>query len=476
MDEAALLLNDSAKVTFTYLVQAGWLKRAINEFSDELAVNNIPLLTKIATVVPVVAGTTTIPLPADALIPILLEERASGSTNAFVQMSPVDTIPTGLTPEDSFGIWTFQGTLLNSVPVIDVPNANSTREVRVTYQKFLPYVGLDGTTDFSTSLTVTSKRFLSSKTAEFIARFVLQNDKRARELKDESAKSLYRIIQIWVKFRQTNPIRKSRYRNPTSSGPGSSAVAGGTGGVDLTNVAFVNLGNIFSLLQTFQAGFSSQALSTFLAGIRNSSVNPRSQFNETDQGVGLKNWDIFIDGQVFSIRSLDDAYALILNLIQINRSGDLVSTGILSTLGGSVRFPATQVPSAGANDLDDYEEGTWTPGLTFGGASVGMTFSNRIGGYTKIGNQLAFEGRITLTAKGSSVGGAVITGLPFTYGGSAFPAFIADPVTGFAGLTASVWAAVSGTSLNLFQGPRTGLDNTNFSNTSELRFCGVYRV
>jgi len=52
----------------------------------------------------------------------------------------------------------------------------------------------------------------------------------------------------------------------------------------------------------------------------------------------------------------------------------VVQTGYSSVDGGSpvaasseatyVQFPATQVASADANRLDDYEEGTWTPDLT----------------------------------------------------------------------------------------------------------------
>lgn len=217
MDESALLLNDSAKITFTYTVQTGWLKRAINEFSDELAVNSIKLLNRIQVVAPVISTTTTIPLPTDCLIPIKLEERALGSSDDFTYMYEVDSISPNLSPQVSFRFWTFAGTLLNSVPVISVPNASTTREVRVTYERFLPYAGVDASTDFSTSLTINSKRFLASKTAEFITRFVLQNDKRATELKDESAKSLYRLIQIWVRKNQSIPIRRSRFSQPSDA-------------------------------------------------------------------------------------------------------------------------------------------------------------------------------------------------------------------------------------------------------------------
>ena len=85
-----------------------------------------------------------------------------------------------------------------------------------------------------------------------------------------------------------------------------------------------------------------------------------------------------------------------------------------SVTGGAVSFPATQVPSAGANDLDDYEEGTWTPGISFGGGTTGITYGTQTGSYTKVGRLVTCFGNLTLTAKGSSTGQARITGLPFT--------------------------------------------------------------
>jgi 3D (Asp-Asp-Asp) domain-containing protein len=80
----------------------------------------------------------------------------------------------------------------------------------------------------------------------------------------------------------------------------------------------------------------------------------------------------------------------------------------------AIAFPATQVASSDANTLDDYEEGTWTPGVSFGGASVGITYTVQSGGYTKIGSQVTVWAQIAMSAKGSSTGTARITGLPFT--------------------------------------------------------------
>ena len=72
--------------------------------------------------------------------------------------------------------------------------------------------------------------------------------------------------------------------------------------------------------------------------------------------------------------------------------------------------------TAAANALDDYEEGTWTMGISFGSASVGVTYDINTGTYTKIGRQVTVNGVLVLTNKGSSTGGVLLTGLPFTIG------------------------------------------------------------
>jgi hypothetical protein len=72
----------------------------------------------------------------------------------------------------------------------------------------------------------------------------------------------------------------------------------------------------------------------------------------------------------------------------------------------------------GAEALSAYDEGfvtnAWTPVVTFGGASVGQTYSLQRGIYLKIGKICFIVGNVTFTAKGSSTGQARITGLPFT--------------------------------------------------------------
>jgi len=81
---------------------------------------------------------------------------------------------------------------------------------------------------------------------------------------------------------------------------------------------------------------------------------------------------------------------------------------------GQIKFPASQNASANANTLDDYEEGTWTPALTFGGGSTGMTWTLQVGWYTKVGNVVTAGWNLQTLTKGSSTGAATLAGLPFS--------------------------------------------------------------
>ena len=63
--------------------------------------------------------------------------------------------------------------------------------------------------------------------------------------------------------------------------------------------------------------------------------------------------------------------------------------------------------------LNAYEEGTWTPGLSFAGGTTGITYSERNGKYTRIGRQVTVEVEIALNSKGTSSGRVQIGNLPF---------------------------------------------------------------
>jgi hypothetical protein len=99
-------------------------------------------------------------------------------------------------------------------------------------------------------------------------------------------------------------------------------------------------------------------------------------------------------------------------------TGAISATELITASKGIV-FPATQVASAGANTLDDYEEGSWTPEIgTTGGSSTGRTYSAQTGTYTKIGNIVTVNFTVTLSAKGTGSGNPGLGGLPFAMASS----------------------------------------------------------
>jgi len=93
----------------------------------------------------------------------------------------------------------------------------------------------------------------------------------------------------------------------------------------------------------------------------------------------------------------------------------LALQGATSQSGTGITFPATQSASSNANTLDDYEEGTWTPAITYGDSTGTVTFSDAT--YTKVGRLVTIF--LTMTpattfSVNSSSGTPRITGLPFT--------------------------------------------------------------
>jgi hypothetical protein len=126
-----------------------------------------------------------------------------------------------------------------------------------------------------------------------------------------------------------------------------------------------------------------------------------------------------------------------------------------------------------------YAEGTWTPGLTFGGGSTGMTFSSQSGTYTRIGRVVLFDGVIILTAKGSSTGNALITGLPITPGGTNAASLRVSALTSGVGDTFLQCLVNTDTTISLQDigsGASAALTHVDFGDTSTVRVSGFYRV
>ena len=145
-----------------------------------------------------------------------------------------------------------------------------------------------------------------------------------------------------------------------------------------------------------------------------------------------------------------------------------------------IEFPATQVASASANNLDDYEEGTFTP--TVGGStSAGTaTYTQQVGVYTKIGRQVSIQIDLGWNS-GTGVGDLRINGLPFNDGSSTNPAvtivFI-DQIVFTALNYATAYIASLSNRIDIIQSPIGGgnVTNVNYDDAGRIILNATYFV
>jgi hypothetical protein len=149
-----------------------------------------------------------------------------------------------------------------------------------------------------------------------------------------------------------------------------------------------------------------------------------------------------------------------------------------------IQFPATQVPSADPNALDDYEEGTWTPVLTFATpGDLALTYAAQTGAYTKIGRVVVLDFTVTTSAftHTTASGNLTMTGAPFAAATQIFGGFFAFNGITKAGYTQFV-AQIQASSI-LFNASGSGVAESGVSapdvptgGTVRLRGSLIYRV
>jgi hypothetical protein len=175
-----------------------------------------------------------------------------------------------------------------------------------------------------------------------------------------------------------------------------SGSATGTGQLQVIRAA--NDGSTRFLVANTNAGssavsymlFGNDAYNAGYAGIRaTSSTNTTAEFGGAGNGLNIFN----------NVSSLT-----------LGTGGTTRMTITQSGVTG-IQFAPTQVASADANTLDDYEEGTWTPNATSSTGS--LTSFTSAGNYTKVGRTVYIIGRVVITSVGSAGGQMNISGLPF---------------------------------------------------------------
>jgi len=124
----------------------------------------------------------------------------------------------------------------------------------------------------------------------------------------------------------------------------------------------------------------------------------------------------------------------------------------------------------------DYETGTWTPTVEFGGGTTSITYSHNLGRYTKIGNIVTADLQIIMTSKGSSTGAATITTLPFTVNGNDFSGIEIGLVYNMSAVPNDGY--VTGTTFYLYNRTttNTATDNDDFADNTRIAIRVTYGI
>ena len=206
--------------------------------------------------------------------------------------------------------------------------------------------------------------------------------------------------------------------------------------------------------------------------------------------IGTTNLVINEIGAVFNVRIEGDTDA---NLFYTDATNSRVGVGLINPtekleVVGNIKLSGNVIPASGfgidfaatsgtgtSELLADYEEGTWTPTIAFGGASVGVTYGSRSGVYTKIGRMVYFTFSFALTSKGSSTGNITITGLPFTSTniGQAMLRFSYNAAFPSLPILSMDSSATIGT-LRKSPNNMDALTDTNIAGTAEFSMAGFY--
>ena len=246
----------------------------------------------------------------------------------------------------------------------------------------------------------------------------------------------------------------------------------GTSDVDAGTVSFVNC-NLHQLLTCSGAAlyrfkrcsWNPNQNVTFLttAGTGTSTIQDLTLVSGTAAAISIGSGTT-VEAQLLSIHStntdpIEGAGTIVYGEVEFSDTGHGISTTTTTpgtVVTGSISF------DDGTNSLDEYEEGSWTPTIDASSSSPSITYSERVGAYTRIGNQVVVTCSLNWSANSGGTGNFELTGLPFTSANTVLRAmggFLSNEVTFDAGAIYIIPAIIPNTSLiRCFQ----VRDNTNF--------------
>ena len=250
-----------------------------------------------------------------------------------------------------------------------------------------------------------------------------------------------------------------------------------TGSFTITGCQFANIGYDY-LIDSYSSIKSSNAKSLSIVGcafLRNFDTARTIALEGLIENVNIQN-NVFTSYGTGAFTPLYFASGTVVyKQIYGSNASNSTDTGILGITFQNEANPDTKA-------LDWYKEtySTSACAVAFGGASVGVTYTNREISYTRIGDRVLFDCSIQLSSKGSSTGVMTIEGLPFAVHAN-------SPSTATVRLT-SMAASIGDTSLTsslvgttvkiekMASGSIVQLTDTDFADTSAIIVSGQYRV
>lgn len=172
--------------------------------------------------------------------------------------------------------------------------------------------------------------------------------------------------------------------------------------------------------------------------------------------------------------------------VEVGLSGSTGTGNFVGATSPTLITPTLGVATAtsvtfGQSTLANYNDSTWTPVISFGGASVGITYSRQQGIFIQIGKVVYFAIDIILTSKGSSTGNAAIS-LPSTTRNVSNCQYVTSVLAQNLTFTGNFQGYIpSNSALLEFQSNVSGsttvfLADTNFANNTEILTNGFYFV
>lgn len=132
----------------------------------------------------------------------------------------------------------------------------------------------------------------------------------------------------------------------------------------------------------------------------------------------------------------------------------------------------------GTNNISSYISPTsWTPTLTFGGSSTGITYSTQTAYEGRVGPLVWINITLVLTSKGSASGNAAITGCSYTPGLKAFLPLTYSYISYNNSFVKCFVEDSTGFICQFWDGDTTTLlTDAEFNNDTEINITGLFTV